>query len=77
MKTRTGTWAVLGALALGLAAVAAVGCGDANGLSTQAAQSKDLVQSAAYAPQSIEPESNGADYPLGKPSALAGRAVYQ
>ena len=77
MKTRTGTWAVLGALALGLAAVAAVGCGDEKGLSTQAAQGKSLVQAAAYAPQSIEPESSGADYPLGKPSALAGRAVYQ
>ncbi|HET8715315.1 MAG TPA: cytochrome c [Holophagaceae bacterium] len=77
MKTRTGTWTVLGALAVAIAAVAAVGCGDANGLSTQAAKSKDLVQAAAYAPQSIEPDSSDADYPLGKPSALAGRSVYQ
>ena len=76
MKTRTGTWATLGALALGLAAVAAVGCGDDKGLSTQSAQGKGLVQAAAYAPQSIEPGSADADYPLGKPSALAGRAVY-
>ncbi|HEU4950662.1 MAG TPA: cytochrome c [Holophagaceae bacterium] len=77
MKTRTGTWTVLGALAVAIAAVAAVGCGDANGLSTQAARTKDLVQAAAYAPQSIEPDSSDADYPLGKPSALAGRSVYQ
>lgn len=77
MKTRTGTWAALGALSLGLAAVAAVGCGDANGLSTRSASGKDLVQAAAYAPKSIEPDSNDADYPLGKPSALAGRTVYQ
>lgn len=77
MKTRTGTWAVLGALSVGLAAVAAVGCGDANGLSTRSAGGADLVQAAAYAPKSIEPDSNDADYPLGKPSALAGRTVYQ
>lgn len=77
MKSRTGTWAVLGALTLGLAAVAAVGCGDAAGLSTQSAQGKSLVQSVAYAPKSIEPDAGEAEYPLGKPSALAGRTVYQ
>jgi mono/diheme cytochrome c family protein len=77
MKTRTGTWAVLGALSLSFAAVAAVGCGDASGLSTRSAKDKDLVQAAAYAPQSIEPDAGEADYPLGKPSALAGRSVYQ
>lgn len=81
MKTRTGTWApvwtVAGAVTLGLAAVVAVGCGDANGLSTKSAQDKNLVQAAAYAPTSIEPDANDADYPLGKPSALAGRAIYQ
>ena len=77
MKTRPGTWAVLGTLSLGLAAMAAVGCGDANGLSTRTAQTKDLVQAGAYAPKSIEPDAGDADYPLGKPSALAGRSVYQ
>ena len=76
MKTRTGTWAVVGALMLGFAALGAVGCGDDAGLSTQAVKGKDLVQAGAYAPDSIEPDASDADYPLGKPSALAGRAVY-
>ena len=47
------------------------------GLNTQKAQQAYLVKSDAGAPPTVEPEKSDVPYPLGKPSALKGRSVYQ
>jgi len=47
------------------------------GLGTQKATAASLAQSSAGAPGSIEPVTSAVPYPLGLPSALKGRSVYQ
>ena len=47
------------------------------GLGTQKAYSASLAQSSAGAPGEVEPVTSGVPYPLGLPSALKGRSVYQ
>lgn len=71
-------YATLGGLALAVAALATVGCGDAkSGLTTRAGGSAELVQADYKAPETIEPNEGETPYPLGLPSALKGRSTFQ